>query len=182
MSIVSRQMGIYSILNTKTRRLYIGFSTNIPVRLDSHLKRLRAGRHDNHWLQAEWTAFGEHTYQCDVLEETKDIEQLPILEREWIQRFGARAYNVQQNTSRHEPAPIVRGVRQRYTISDKQRLELNPYRAAVMEMLDQGHNATAIVKALRINAQVGFAFVREVQIEHTPVDPKIAKMEPVPQG
>lgn len=55
--------GIYYILNTVNKRVYIGRSTDICTRFNQHRYALRKGGHVNRALQADWLEFGEAAFK-----------------------------------------------------------------------------------------------------------------------
>jgi group I intron endonuclease len=65
--------GVYVILCKTDGRIYVG-STSQPrgfrERLRQHRNKLELGKHSNKRLSAAWTIFGEHGFQCYILEET----------------------------------------------------------------------------------------------------------------
>jgi len=73
--------GIYGLQCNTTGKWYVGYSKNIHNRW-SRYERLRCDKQPvlyNHLKKYGWNNFTTH-----VLEKCSDLEQLPILEREWI--------------------------------------------------------------------------------------------------
>jgi len=46
-----RPMGVYGITNTKNNKLYLGFGTDLPAKINRHKTELRFGSHRNSELQ-----------------------------------------------------------------------------------------------------------------------------------
>lgn len=72
--------GIYQVRNLTTNQCYVGQSVNIRVRWQNHLSALRAGRHDNVYLQRSFDKYGEDVFEFSVItlcseELLTDIEQ-----------------------------------------------------------------------------------------------------------
>lgn len=84
-------IGVYRILNQANGRSYVGQSTDIKKRIAQHFSDLRAGRHDNSDLQAEWLLFGPDSFVWEVLERTEK-EALCECERKWIEALCAFSY------------------------------------------------------------------------------------------
>jgi predicted GIY-YIG superfamily endonuclease len=53
-----RPMGVYTIRNTGNNKLYLGFGTDLPAKINRHKAELRFGNHRNRELQEEWNLFG----------------------------------------------------------------------------------------------------------------------------
>lgn len=94
-----RQSGVYEIVNIANRRSYIGSSIDISTRLMDHLRSLRAGRHRNSWLQADWLQYGESMFTFRVIIEAPSNE-LAALEELHIARAGQTAYNMARSVHR----------------------------------------------------------------------------------
>lgn len=60
--------GIYLILNTKTRKIYIGQAQNIRKRWNDHRHALRHNKHPNRHLQAAWNKYAAKAFKFSVLE------------------------------------------------------------------------------------------------------------------
>lgn len=65
---VGRVSGVYSIVCRETGRTYIGSSSNILLRWNSHLGELRRGVHRNRHLQRSWTKRGAESFSFAVVE------------------------------------------------------------------------------------------------------------------
>lgn len=61
--------GIYAISNNITNKRYIGSSTNVSKRWNSHKSCLRRSVHSNPHLQNSWNKYGENNFTFIVLEE-----------------------------------------------------------------------------------------------------------------
>lgn len=91
--------GVYLITCSKDPRFYVGESIRLSKRLDEHKRRLRAGTHVNHRLQAIYNLHGEQTFTFRVAirvspELTKDMEQV------WIEQyFPAGLFNLYEKPS-----------------------------------------------------------------------------------
>lgn len=90
-----RQMGVYRIRNRRSDKSYVGFSTDLPARINRHKAELRFGGHRNLELLGEWKALGESSFEFEVLDElghkedspTNPGEELRILADMWIHKF-----------------------------------------------------------------------------------------------
>lgn len=88
-------MGVYRIRNTGNDKSYIGFSTDLPARINRHKAELKFGSHRNLELLGEWKALGESSFEFEVLDEldhnedsqANPEEELRILAKMWIHQF-----------------------------------------------------------------------------------------------
>jgi len=87
--------GIYVILNTKTKKVYIGKSNDIYARWKSHKSKLSNCIHYNKHLQSSWNKYGAKAFKFFVLEYCS-IEVLNERERHHIGIYQSRgiAYNI----------------------------------------------------------------------------------------
>lgn len=94
-SIVS---GIYLILNTKTRKIYIGQAFNIRQRWQLHRRSLRGGYHHNIHLQRAWNKYGATAFEFKILEYCS-IEQLDEREQHYLDLYLPKGdcYNIAQD-------------------------------------------------------------------------------------
>lgn len=60
--------GIYSILNIKTNKIYIGSSINLKSREYKHFWMLSNNRHDNLHLQKSYNKYGKECFIFNILE------------------------------------------------------------------------------------------------------------------
>lgn len=78
--------GIYKIACTTNHKVYVGSSTDIRRRWNSHRGKLRRGTHENSYLQRAWKKYGESAFVFSVLEHTT---ALALQETVWITRLRA---------------------------------------------------------------------------------------------
>jgi predicted GIY-YIG superfamily endonuclease len=62
-----RVCGVYVIVNTHTRAVYVGQSKDIKGRWSAHKSALDAGRHSNKRLQSEWRLYGGQLFRFHVV-------------------------------------------------------------------------------------------------------------------
>jgi len=84
---MSAIIGIYAIVNTVTRRRYIGSSIDVRRRCLAHFASLRNGTHTNRFLQRSWDKHGEECFMAGVVEECEAHELLE-LEQELVTSHG----------------------------------------------------------------------------------------------
>ncbi len=88
-------MGVYRIRNTRNDKSYVGFSTDLPARINRHKAELKFGSHRNVELLGEWNSLGESSFEFDVLDElgheeasrANPVEELRILAEMWIRKL-----------------------------------------------------------------------------------------------
>ena len=89
--------GIYMIKNLVNEKIYIGKSKDIVRRWYEHKSDLRCQRHDNCYLQNSWNKYGENNFSFNVLEECFDESCLDVLEKFYIDLYGANDKNCGYN-------------------------------------------------------------------------------------
>jgi group I intron endonuclease len=84
----TRKTCVYQIKNTVNDKVYIGESFHGEYRFRQHLYDLRAKRHPNHKLQADFNKFGENVFEWSTIKECpEDKDILRLEERKAIQKF-----------------------------------------------------------------------------------------------
>lgn len=102
------QSGVYRIANRRTGAFYIGATTRPMVaRLDEHRSNLRAGRHHNDRLQADWQRYGDRSFRFEVIEVVLDPESVFDRERHWqrLEYHTEMCYNPDPSASLLPPRP-----------------------------------------------------------------------------
>lgn len=91
-------MGIYEIVNTSNNKRYVGRTTNLTKRKNSHYNALRKGEHYNKFLQRSFNKYGEDAFAFNVLEHCPSLEDTIERERYYIELLGTeyndRGYNM----------------------------------------------------------------------------------------
>jgi group I intron endonuclease len=77
-----KTIGIYTITNNTTNKVYIGCSKNIKARLLNHKSFLKKNKHANMHLQRAFNKYGEESFDFEILEECKE-EYLYSQEHYW---------------------------------------------------------------------------------------------------
>lgn len=92
--------GMYSIINKKTGKRYIGQTVNFKQRFRLHKLKLRRGTHENSLLQRAWDKYKEEAFEFKVMEYV-DKQYLTQREQWWMDLFGAylREYGYNLNPS-----------------------------------------------------------------------------------
>ena len=97
-----RMMGVYRIRNMQSDKSYVGFSTDLPARVNRHKTELKFGSHRNMELLGEWKALGESSFEFEVLDElaheddsqTNPVEELRVLAEMRIRKLENMGYSV----------------------------------------------------------------------------------------
>lgn len=90
---IDKISGIYRILNTVDKKLYIGSSFNIYNRWKQHKYNLNKNKHVNKHLQRAWNKYGEDVFLFEIIE----ICNLVVLEeREQYYMDMTKCYNSKQ--------------------------------------------------------------------------------------
>jgi hypothetical protein len=97
-----RRLGVYRIRNTRSGTSYIGFSTDLPARLNRHKAELKFGSHRNTGLLGEWKSLGESCFEFEVLDELEHnenskanpAEELSVLTKIWVRKLEKEGSSV----------------------------------------------------------------------------------------
>lgn len=95
-------MGVYRITFAGGDKVYIGFSTDLPAKINRHKYELKLGSHRNRKLQEAWNLFGESAFEFEVLDvlehketsRTNPAEELPVLLEMWIRKLEKEGYSI----------------------------------------------------------------------------------------
>jgi group I intron endonuclease len=93
--------GIYCIRNSLTQKIYIGKSNwDIEKRWKNHVYKLKAGTHDNRYLQRSFDKHGMGSFEFLILEQVQEITDIELSKKEtqYIQQFDStsrdKGYNL----------------------------------------------------------------------------------------
>jgi len=85
--IYKNKMGIYFIQNSIDGKIYIGSSCNLYKRNYEHRRLLNKGNHYNKHLQSAFNKYGSHNFRFGVLQTVSNIEELIMLEPNFIREL-----------------------------------------------------------------------------------------------
>lgn len=85
-----KNTGIYAIRCNATGRMYIGMSSHIVERVDTHLQELRRNGHTNPQLQADFNEYGEKNFSFFVLEEGLTDKEGRLREQDYMDEYDTR--------------------------------------------------------------------------------------------
>lgn len=99
-------VSIYGLQLISTGKLYVGYTHDLRFRLKEHLSRLRAGRHANRALQADFDACPdkEHPVKFFVLERNVPYQMRRERELDHIVRLRTYLPEVGYNTAEYSRA------------------------------------------------------------------------------
>lgn len=90
---------IYCIKNKINGKVYIGQTIDFGGRRNDHLCKLRKSIHHSDHLQKSWNLYGEQSFLFEILEDSINVEDLSLKEREWCFKLKSihpdHGYNVQ---------------------------------------------------------------------------------------
>ncbi len=93
---------IYAIQHNKTKRIYIGSSSDVPNRYWNHIYRLRSGKHGVEDMQKDFNDYGED-FSLFILDEINNHNERNK-EYEWMKRYQSnirgKGYNYKDH-ARH---------------------------------------------------------------------------------
>ncbi len=75
---------IYKIINTKTKKFYIGSASYYDKRIGTHISLLRVNNHKNPHLQSAWNKYGEEKFKFKIIEYVDKQENLLSREQYWL--------------------------------------------------------------------------------------------------
>jgi len=88
-------IGIYQIKNVKNNKIYIGSSTNILKRWETHIGSLNNKEHVNYKLQKDFNKYGIATFCFSIIELVKDKKDLFRREQLYIDTIDIKHnYNI----------------------------------------------------------------------------------------
>jgi len=103
---ISQLSGIYQIVNKTTEKRYIGYASNISVRLRGHVYDLRKGGHPNDYLQKAWDKYGENDFYFTEIELCEKTI-LALREDYWVKVLKTRdqyyGYNIRETNPEGKP-------------------------------------------------------------------------------
>lgn len=85
-------IGIYSITNKISDRIYIGSSIDIDRRWKEHVNNLNKDKHINHDLQDDWNLYGQDNFEFTVIRQCEESE-LKFVEMQEIFSSWKDLYN-----------------------------------------------------------------------------------------
>lgn len=94
------EAGVYTIRNIDSGRQYIGSSTNLKVRIRSHIRDLSLGCHANHAIQSDFSSLGANHFEAKVLVMVASPSSLASVEADRIKSLlnsGAALYNLTED-------------------------------------------------------------------------------------
>lgn len=104
---VSKNKGIYCIINTINNKRYIGSAVNLHERLTQHFGELSRGIHFNKHLQNSFNKHGNENFYIEILEEFEEIkyESLLVLEDFYIKKYNTIDCNFGYNKRTNDSFP-----------------------------------------------------------------------------
>lgn len=101
--------GIYSILNLKNNKQYIGQSHNIIKRFYKHKSELRNNEHHSNHLQNSWNKYGEKNFKFNIIT-LCEKESLDELESYYITLYNTRnpdfGYNIESGGNKNKTVDL----------------------------------------------------------------------------
>lgn len=88
--------GIYFIVNTITKKFYIGSTRDYELRKRTHINTLNINKHHSYRLQRAWNKSGADAFEFKLVQECT-IEELIHKEQEWLDLLHPE-YNILTNS------------------------------------------------------------------------------------
>lgn len=104
---VSKNKGIYCIINIINNKKYIGSAVNLHERLTQHFSELSRGIHFNNHLQQSFKKYGKESFFIDVIEEFEkiDYKALLVLEDYYILKYNCLNPKIGYNKRTNDTFP-----------------------------------------------------------------------------
>lgn len=103
--------GVYQIFCTATKKSYVGSSSNITRRIQTHKQHLEKGCHNNRKLQKDYDIHGKDAFVFTILEQDVAHDLLTAYEKYWIYMKDAivmyKGYNEKMPTLNHSAFQYV---------------------------------------------------------------------------
>lgn len=96
---------IYSIINLKNGKQYIGSTSNLYRRKQKHFYLLRSNKHHSLSLQNSWNKNSEEDFKFIILKELDDEEDCYIEEQKYLDRYKTYNKKYGYNMSKYSEAP-----------------------------------------------------------------------------
>ena len=105
---------IYGLVNIVTGSVYVGCTKHdVGKRMREHRCLLKAGKHQELSLQADWSEFGPDAFEMRVLETLPPGSPLTVkreAELRWMDRYEGRLYNRHRVSFALLPEATAKGV------------------------------------------------------------------------
>ena len=148
---VTKDSGVYRIVNNLTGFLYIGSSSKIKTRLQSHRNMLKDGIHDNTLLQRSWNKNGETAFTFEQIIPC-DLNNLISTEQWWIDYYrnnNINLYNIR----------LIAESNRGYKFSDKSKARMSEAKKNISEETRKKMSDSA-KKYIKENIEVAMARFR----------------------
>jgi group I intron endonuclease len=77
---------VYQIKNKVNNKVYIGSTSNVNKRWDTHLRRLDNNKHHSHYLQNAWNKYGKNCFIFEILETLQSKKEMLDCEQKWLDK------------------------------------------------------------------------------------------------
>src|SRR5699024_7574224 len=87
---------VYEIKNNENNKKYIGITRNLKKRLSIHFSKLRNNKHINEKMQADFSKYGEHSFEVKTLFESGHSGISLQKEKDFIRKYDTinNGYNI----------------------------------------------------------------------------------------
>ena len=98
--------GIYAIKNIIDNKYYVGSSTNVKHRIQTHKRELLKGSHDVRPMQMDFNKHGQENFEFIILDKEIPEEMLTAYEKCYCYKFDSfvayKGYNQNSPTTNHK--------------------------------------------------------------------------------
>lgn len=71
---------IYTIRNTATKRIYVGYTMNVKERAKQHLHALEIGKHYKKEMQSDYDKYGKDSFEIKVFTSCDNMQKASMVE------------------------------------------------------------------------------------------------------
>lgn len=77
---------VYQIKNKINNKIYIGSTSNLNKRWDTHIRRLNNNKHHSRYLQNAWNKYGKDCFVFEILETFQSKKEMLDCEQKWLNK------------------------------------------------------------------------------------------------
>lgn len=71
---------VYTIKNTVTKRIYVGYTMNVKERTRQHLHSLEIGKHCKKEMQSDYNKYGKDSFEIKVFTSCDNMQKASMIE------------------------------------------------------------------------------------------------------
>jgi group I intron endonuclease len=144
--------GVYTITHVTSGRIYVGSSVHILSRWADHLTKLRHGTHEDSYLQATWTKYGESEFEFKIVV-VSTREEVHNDERLWMEQTNCLnrsiGFNIHPDPMGRTGLPLSEEHKQKVSNSLKGRIFSDEHRKKLSDAGKGVAKPPRVIEAVR---------------------------------